>query len=130
MKNLIRHILKEETNKSLKLLNKYYNIKKGTGTYVGDGWFKTSIMFTPKDFDDIMTPYFAESICNWQIIRNSKNEYDIRFKYMKLPDPVTMPLIEYIGNTDELELYLQHIHRVEAEKSLQLTLSVIKNPIK
>lgn len=77
-----------------------------------------------------MTPYFAESICDWQIIRNSENEYDIRFKYMKLPDSVTMPLIEYIGNTDELELYLQRIHRVEAEKSLQITLSVIKKPIK
>lgn len=130
MKNLIRHILKEETNKSLKLLNKYYNIKKGSGTYIGDGRFRTSIMFTPKDFDDPMTPRYGESYCHWQIIRNSKNEYDIRFNYMKLPNPDTMPLMEYIGNTDELELYLQRMHRVEAEKDLQLTLSVIKNPIK
>jgi hypothetical protein len=56
MKDLIRHIIKEETNKSVKLIRKYYDIEGDGANYRGDNVIHTLVAFFPKDYDDEMTP--------------------------------------------------------------------------
>ncbi len=112
MRNLIRHILKEETNKSLKLLTKYYDIEGDGAYYRGENKIQTLVTLFPKDYDDKMTPDNGSSICYWEY----DDQYGLIFKFMTLPSDAFIPLMAYIGNTEELEEYLEDIHRVEAKK--------------
>ncbi len=111
MKNLIRHILKEETNKSVKLISKYYSIDGEGAFYRGENKIQTIVTFFPEDYDDEMTPYAGSSTCNWEF----DEDYNLIFKFMTLPHN-DVPLLDYIGDTKELEDYLEGIHRKEAEK--------------
>jgi hypothetical protein len=79
MRDLIKHIIKEETNKSVKLIRKYYDIEGDGAYYRGENKIQTLVTLFPKDYDDEMT-------------------------------------MGYIGNTEELEEYLEDMHRVEAKK--------------
>jgi RNase adaptor protein for sRNA GlmZ degradation len=74
MKNLIRHILIEETNKSINLFTNLYDIEE-----------------------------------NGELI----------FKSITLPQPYLIPLMNYIGETEDLKEYLKDIHIGEAEKFLK-----------
>jgi len=112
MRDLIRHIIKEETNKSLKLLEKYYDIEGDGAYYRGENKIQTLVTLFPKDYDDEMTPDNGSSICNWEY----DDQFNLIFKFMTLPSDAFIPLMAYIGNTEELEEYLEDIHRVEAEK--------------
>ena len=114
MRDLIKHILKEETNKSLKLLEKYYDIEGDGATYRGDNKIQTLVTFFPKDYDNEMSDHAGSSICNWEF----DPPHDLIFKFMTLPNPSFIPLMDYIGETEDLEEYLEDIHRKEAEKFL------------
>jgi len=114
MKNLIKHILKEETNKSVRLISKYYDIEGEGSAYRGDNQFQTYVTFFPKNYDDDMTPLAGTSNCYWEIDEDG----ELEFKFMTLPMETTMPIMSYIGDTEELEDYLEDIHVEEAEKFL------------
>ncbi len=112
MRDLIKHIIKEETNKSLKLLEKYYDIEGDGATYRGDNKIQTLVTFFPKDYDNEMSDHAGSSICNWEFDPPS----DLIFKFMTLPPSSFILLMDYVGETEDLEEYLEDIHRVEAEK--------------
>ena len=112
MRDLIRHIIKEETNKSVKLLEKYYDIEGDGATYRGDNLIQTLVTFFPKDYDNEMSDHAGSSICNWEF----DPPHDLIFKFMTLPSDAFIPIMAYIGNTEELEEYLEDIHKVEAKK--------------
>jgi len=114
MRNLIKHIIKEETNKSVRLLTKYYDIEDNGSSYRGENKIQTYVTFYPKDYDNEMTREAATSTCNWEFDPPS----DLIFKFMTLPSPSFIPLMDYIGETEDLEEYLEKIHRKEAEKFL------------
>jgi hypothetical protein len=59
-----------------------------------------------------MTPDNGSSICNWEY----DDQFNLIFKFMTLPSDAFIPLMGYIGNTEELEEYLEDMHRVEAKK--------------
>jgi hypothetical protein len=61
-----------------------------------------------------MTRESATSTCNWEFDDNR----ELIFKYINLPQPYLIPLMDYIGETEDLEEYLEGIHRQEAEKFL------------
>ena len=114
MRDLIKHIIKEETNKSLKLILKYYDIEGDGATYRGDNKIQTLVTFFPKDYDNEMSDHAGSSICNWEF----DPPHDLVFKFMTLPNPSFIPLMDYVGETEDLEEYLEKIHRKEAEKFL------------
>jgi hypothetical protein len=114
MRNIIRYILKEETNKSLKLISKYYDIEDDGSTYRGDNKIQTYVRFYPKDYDNEMTRESATSTCNWEFDDNG----ELIFKSITLPQPYLIPLINYIGETEDLKEYLKDIHIGEAKKFL------------
>ena len=126
MKNLIRHILKEETNKSLSIFTKYYNFEGEGSAYRGDNKFQTYVTFFPKNYENEMTPYAGTSICNWEIDEDG----ELEFKFMSLPNETTIPIMSYIGDTEELEDYLEDIHVEEAEKFLLKLSRRRNNPLK
>lgn len=111
MKNIIRHILKEETNKTVKLISKYYSIEGEGAFYRGENKIQTIVTFFPEDYDDEMTPYAGSSTCNWEF----DEEFNLIYKFMTLPHN-DVPLLDYIGDNEELEDYLEGIHRKEAKK--------------
>ena len=104
----------EETNKSLRLLTKYYDIEGDGASYRGDNKIQTLVTFFPKDYDNEMSDHAGSSICNWEFEPPS----DLIFKFMTLPNPSFIPLMDYVGETEDLEEYLEGIHRKEAEKFL------------
>jgi hypothetical protein len=114
MRDLIKHIIKEETNKSLRLITKYYDIEGDGASYRGDNKIQTLVTFFPKDYDNEMSDHAGSSICNWEFDPPS----DLIFKFMTLPSSSFIPLMDYVGDTEALEEYLEDIHRVEAEKFL------------
>jgi len=114
MRDLIKHIIKEETNKSVRLLTKYYDIEGDGATYRGDNKIQTLVTFFPKDYDNEMSDHAGSSICNWEFDPPS----DLIFKFMTLPNPSFIPLMDYVGETEDLEEYLEEIHRKEAKKFL------------
>jgi len=107
-------LISEETNKSLRLLTKYYDIEGDGATYRGDNKIQTLVTFFPKDYDNEMSDHAGSSICNWEFDPPS----DLIFKFMTLPNPSFIPLMDYVGETEDLENYLEKIHRKEAEKFL------------
>ena len=126
MKNLIRHILKEETNKSLNIITKYYDIEDNGSVYRGENRFQTYVTFYPKDYDNEMTREAATSTCNWEI----DDDGELIFKFMSLPQPYLIPLMNYVGYTEDLEDYLEDIHVQEAEKFLKRIKHRRDNPLK
>jgi len=108
MRNLIKHIIKEETNKSLKLLKKYYNIEGDGASYRGDNLIHTLVTLYPKDYDNEMTYHNGSSICTWEF----DDDHNLTLKNLSLPSSYFIPLMDYIGDTKDLE----SMHRTEAEK--------------
>jgi len=107
-------LISEETNKSVRLLTKYYDIEGDGASYRGDNKIQTLVTFFPKDYDNEMSDHAGSSICNWEFDPPS----DLIFKFMTLPNPSFIPLMDYVGETEDLEEYLEKIHRKEAEKFL------------
>jgi hypothetical protein len=126
MKNLIRHILIEETNKSINLFTNLYDIEENGSSYRGDNKIQTYVTFYPKDYDNEMTREAATSTCNWEI----DDDGELIFKFMSLPQPYLIPLMNYVGETEDLEEYLEVIHRKEAEKFLKRIKHRRDNPLK
>jgi len=114
MRDLIRHIIKEETNKSLKLLTDLYDIEGDGAYYRGENKIQTLVTFFPKDYDNEMSDHAGSSICNWEF----EPPYNLIRKHMSLPSESFIPLMGYLGNNKDLEEYLEGIHRKEAEKFL------------
>jgi antitoxin component of RelBE/YafQ-DinJ toxin-antitoxin module len=125
MKNLIRHILKEEINKSLSIITNLYDIEENGSSYRGENKFQTYVTFYPKDYDNEMTREAATSICNWEI----DDDGELIFKFMNLPQPYLIPLMNYVGDTEDLEDYLEDIHVEEAEKFLKRIKHRRANPL-
>jgi hypothetical protein len=117
------NLIKEETNKSLKLITKYYDIEEDGSIYRGDNKIKTFVRFYPKDYDNEMTRESATSTCNWEIDDNG----ELIFKSITLPQPYLIPLMDYIGDTEDLKDYLKDIHREESEKFLKRIAPFLKS---
>ena len=87
------NLLNEGTNKSVKLLTKYYNIEDDGSSYRGSNQIQTFVTIDPKDYDNELTPVSVMSTCNWEIGYDN----ELIFKFMTMPNPRTIPLMEYIG---------------------------------
>ena len=110
--SLNESVIIEETNKSLKLLEKYYDIEGDGATYFGKNKIQTLVTFFPKNYDNEMTREAGSSICSWLF----EPPYNLIRKHMTLPGESFIPLMGYIGNGEDLKNYLEKIHRKEAEK--------------
>jgi hypothetical protein len=114
MRNLIRHILKEETNETIKVISKYYDvdvIHRKLSKYV----FKTFIRFTPKDSDNDMTPYTAKSWAIWDVKELGDGTLKLEFYDCSYVRSSEMPILDYIGGPYHLDNYVEDLHRKEIE---------------
>lgn len=118
-------LIKEKTNKSLNLIMKYYDIEDNGSTYRGDSKIQTFVTFYPKDYDNEMTREAATSTCNWKI--NEDNEPV--FIFMTIPHSRDIPLMDYIGDTEDLEEYLEGIHKKEADVFVKRIIHRRNNPL-
>jgi hypothetical protein len=112
MRDLIKHIITEETSKTVKLIKKYYNIEGDGASYRGDNLLHTMVTFFPKDYDNVMSPDNGSSFCRWEF----DDQHNLTFIHMSLPGSYFIPLMDHIGNTKDLEEYLLGLHRREAQK--------------
>jgi hypothetical protein len=112
MRDLIRHIIKEETNKSLKLFTDLYDIEGDGASYRGDNVIHTLVSLFPKDYDNEMSPDNGTSFCSWEI----DDDFNLTVKHLSLPSSYFIPIMDYIGETEDLKEYLLGLHRREAEK--------------
>ena len=119
------NLLNEGTNKSVKLLKKYYDIIGGGGRYEGQGKIRTVVSFLRKDSDDDLNHSSFPSYGFWGI----GDDGELIFRSVTLPKPENIPLMEYIGNTDELKEYLEDLHREEAEDILKRINHRRENPL-
>ena len=119
------NLIKEGTNKSVKLLTKYYNIEDDGSSYRGSNQIQTFVTIDPKDYDNELTPVSVMSTCNWEIGYDN----ELIFKFMTMPNPRTIPLMEYIGNMDDLNQYIEDVHREEAERYVQRLIHRRNNPL-
>ena len=118
-------LIKENINKSLKLFSDLYDIEGDGGVYDGDNKIRTLVTFSPKDYDNEMSPDNGSSICKWEFDPPS----DFIFKFMTLPKSSFIPLMDYVSNTEELKEYLKDIHRQEAEKVIVRLKHRKENPL-
>jgi hypothetical protein len=73
-----------------------------------------------------MTTYDGRSNCYWEIDEDG----ELEFKFMTLPNETTIPIMSYIGDTEDLEDYLEDIHIEEAIKFLKKLNHRRNNPLK
>ena len=125
MRDLIRHIITEETSKTVKLLKKYYDIEGDGASYRGDNVIHTLVAFFPKDYDDEMTPDNGTSFCIWEF----DDDHNLTYKHLSLPSSYFIPLMNFIGNTKDLDQYLLGLHRKEAEKFILRLKHRRENPL-
>lgn len=114
MRNLIRHILKEETNETIKVISKYYDvdvIHRKISKYV----YKTFVRFTPKDSDNDMTPYTTKSWAIWHVKELKDGTLNLDFYDCAYIRSTGMPLLDYIGGPYHLDNYVEDLHRKEIE---------------
>ena len=124
MKEIIRRVLKEETNETIKVINKYYDVEathvETTHRKLGNFVFKTFVRFTPKDSENDMTPYVAKS---WAILLVKKfgdGTYDFDFYDCTYVRSTEIPLLDYIGGTYDLDNYVEDLHRKEVERAVSM----------
>jgi len=107
MKDIIKKILKEETEKNV--LYRFYDI---TEYYDIDdlkldkkSYFKTYVEFVPKDIENEMTPYITVSYIDW-VYYPKINDLGVNFT-MKINEQF-MPIIKYIGFDLDKFLFEKH----------------------
>jgi hypothetical protein len=117
MRDLIRHIITEETyesSKEIKFLKKFYDVE--VSSYLSGREILTVVKFIPKDDNNEMTPYIIRSSANWSIMNNGGLDFEdctnIRNKNNQ------MPLLDYMTNTYHLDNYVVYLHRSEAKKKV------------
>lgn len=114
MKDIIRHILKEETNGAINIIKQYYDvdaIHRKLSKYV----YKTFVRFTPKDSENDMTPYTAKSWAIWHVKELGDGTLDLEFYDCAYVRSTEMPILDYIGGPYHLDNYVEALHRKEIE---------------
>ncbi len=114
MKDIIRHILKEETNGTINIIKQYYDvdaIHRKLSKYV----YKTFVRFTPKDSENDMTPYTAKSWAIWHVKELGDGTLDLEFYDCAYVRSSEMPILDYIGGPYHLDNYVEDLHRKEIE---------------
>jgi len=119
MKQIIRRVLKEEANETIKVINKYYDVET-THRKLGNFVFKTFVRFTPKDSENDMTPYVAKSWALWYVKKFGDLTYDFDFYECAYVRSKEMPLLDYIGGTYDLDNYVEDLHRKEVERAVSM----------
>lgn len=113
MKDLIRHILKEETeDEQIKYLKKYYDVEVSSDK-IGKK-IHTLIKFIPKDTDNEMTPSVVTSWGLWTDKGNGRLDFE-DCAYVR---NWRMPLLNYIPIQYNLDNYVERLHRQEAKKRI------------
>jgi hypothetical protein len=114
MRNLIRRILKEETNDTINLINQYYDVDVIHRKLAKDV-YKTFVRFTPKDSENDMSPYTAKSWAIWYVKELGDGTLKLEFYDCTYVRSSEMPILDYIGGPYHLDNYVEDLHRKEIE---------------
>jgi hypothetical protein len=113
MRDLIRHIIKEETyesSKEIKFLKKFYDVEVSSEVFGKK--ILTVVRFIPKDDNNDMTQYIMRSSAAWSIGRNGGLDFE---DCTNISNSNKMPLLDYMTDY-HLNNYVVGLHRSEAKK--------------
>lgn len=120
MKELIRRVLKEETNNKIKLIEEFYNIR----TWVNENGFKnlhffTYIDFIPKNPDNPMTLNKTTSRATWEYYPDRPTEECLGLYDCVYIREDKMPILKFIGNNFFIDNFTDELHSNMAEDVLK-----------
>lgn len=93
--------------KQILFLEKYYDIT----LHISDGnfHFETHVIFTPKNYNNEMTPYMFVTKTQW-----AKVSFDVEAsKQTTLLTDGQIPMLDYIGGWSSITDYHTHLHKIQ-----------------
>jgi hypothetical protein len=114
MRDLIKHIIKEETDEStkqIKFLKKFYDVEVSSN--ISGKKITTIVRLEPKDTDNDMTPFVVSSKAVWINMGDGRLDFD-DCTYIRNTE--RMPLLNYANLTYHLDNYVENLHRSEAKR--------------
>lgn len=111
MKELIRRVLKEETNNKVKLIEELYDIR----TWVNENGFInlhffTYIDFIPKNPDNLMSPIKTTSRATWEYYPTRPTEECLGLYDCVYIREDKMPILKFIGNNFFIDNFTDELH--------------------
>jgi hypothetical protein len=120
MKDLIKNILKEETDNKIKLIEELYDIR----TWINENGFKnlrfmTYVNFTPKNPDNPMSPKGTTSRATWEYYPTRPTEECLGLYDCVYIREDKMPILKFIGNNFFIDNFTDSLHSVIAGEVLK-----------
>ena len=120
MKDLIKNILKEETDNKIKLIEELYDIR----TWINENGFKklhffTYIDFIPKNPDNPMSPIKSTSRATWEYYPDRPTEECLGLYDCVYIREDKMPILKFIGNNFFIDNFTDSLHSVIAGEVLK-----------
>ncbi len=111
MKELIRRVLKEETNNKIKLIEDLYNIKTLVDKDLTiNNRFFTYITFIPKSPDNPMSPNRTTSRATWEYYPDRPTEECLGLYDCFYVREDKMPILKFIGNNFFIDNFTDKLH--------------------
>jgi len=91
-------------------LEKYYDIT----FHISDGnfHFETHVIFTPKDYNNVMTPYMFVTKTQWV-----KDSFDVKpLKQTSYLTDGQIPILDHIGGWSSVTDYHTYLHRKQYDE--------------
>jgi hypothetical protein len=120
MKDLIKRVLKEETDNKIKLIEDLYDIR----TWINENGFKnlrfmTYIDFIPKNPDNPMSPIKTTSRATWEYYSGRPTEECLELYEQIYIRGDKMPILKFIGNNFFIDNFTSSLHSAMAGEVLK-----------
>jgi hypothetical protein len=120
MKELIKRVIKEETNNKLNLVEKLYDIKTWVDRDLAiDDSFFTYVSFIPKNPDNPMSPIKTTSRATWEYYPDRPTEECLGLYDCIYVREDKMPILKFIGNNFFIDNFTDSLHSVMAGEVLK-----------
>jgi hypothetical protein len=120
MKELIKRVIKEETNNKMKLIEDLYDIKTLVDKDLSiDSRFFTYVSFTPKNPDNPMSPNRTTSRATWEYYPDRPTEECLGLYDCVYIREDKMPILTFIGNNFFIDNFVEELHEDMAGEALK-----------
>jgi hypothetical protein len=120
MKELIKKIIKEETNNKMKLIEDLYDIKTLVDKDLDlKNRFFTYVAFIPKNPDNPISPNKATSRATWEYYPDRPTEECLGLYDCVYIREDKMPILKFIGNNYFIDNFVEELHEDMAGKMLK-----------
>jgi hypothetical protein len=120
MRELIKKVLKEETNNKLKLVEDLYDIKTWVDRELSiDDSIFTYVSFIPKNPDNPMSPIKTTSRATWEYYPDRPTEECLGLYDCIYVREDKMPILKFIGNNFFIDNFTDELHGDMADKEVE-----------